>query len=415
MFKKILIILAAVFMMCSVVCGFELLDTSATTSLNIKYIYDDIEISGAEFKLYKVADVSADVQYTATEQFAPYAVSFDMRDDGGRSLAQTLAAYVSRDDIDPLYKGTTDINGITEFKELNTGLYLAVSLSYKYSGFVYTPEPLLVCLPNYEEKKWVNDVTATPKVSRENAPGSGGGGGTVPDPRIDIGVLKVWEEDDDEKRPESVEVQLLRNGDVYHTAILSKQNGWHYTWDDLPEYGDYSVTEKTVPEGYTVGVTREGNAFVVTNTGPGVPKEPEIEATTEEKVIEEETKPGGEIQPPEPNGGKPPVINEPVIPEKSEEVTDDPYGTSSGRGGRANASTSRNGSGDDDDTPNVPGLPGSTGGSGSRYGSASGGNGLPQTGQLQWPVPIMATSGCILFLLGFIRHKEEELKISKDN
>lgn len=417
MLKKIFIVLAFVLAMGTAAYCYEPLNTNADVSLEIKYKYEDINISGAEFKLYKVADVSSDVYYTVTEQFSKYAVSFsDMRSDGGRALAQTLKAYADRDDITPFATGVTDKDGVTKFPGLKTGLYLAASDTYKYNGYNYTPEPFLVCLPNYEDEKWVNDVTASPKVSREKVPSSGGGNPpSSSEPKTDIGVLKAWEDDDEATRPNSIEVQLLRNGMVFHTAVLNKDNNWHYTWEDVPDYGDYEVTEKTVPDGYTVSITREGDAFVVKNTGNKVESEPTTEAPTEavtEEPAEEETKPGGDITPQRPSGGTP-VINEPVIPDAPEVTTEDPYGTASGRGGRTNASTSRNGSGDDD-TPNVPGLPGGGSGTGSSAGG-SGGNGLPQTGQLKWPVPIMASAGCILFLLGFIRHKEEDLKLSKNN
>lgn len=414
MLRKLIAILAFSLLVCSTAYCFDLLDTNAVTSLEIKYKYEDTDIIGAEFKLYKVAEVSSDVRYTATEQFAKYSVSFDMREDGGRALAQTLAAYANRDDIIPVGTDTTDADGRVKFSGLKTGLYLANSPTYRFGGYDYMPEPFLVCLPDYEDNKWINDVSASPKVSREKVPTSGGGGGTPSvTPKTDIGVLKVWEEDNEEERPESVEVELLRNGIVYHRAVLNKDNNWHYTWNDLPDYGTYEVTEKNVPESYKVSVTREGDVFVVKNTGPGTPEEPSTEAPTE-AVTEPKPEPATSPSPAEviipPN---PPVIQEPVIPDNdTEESTEDPYGAASGRGGRSGAYTTREG---EEDNPNVPGVPGSgsAGGTGSRAGSSANGR-LPQTGQLWWPVPIMSTFGLILFLLGFIRHKEQERKLSQN-
>ena len=33
---------------------------------------------------------------------------------------------------------------------------------------------------------------------------------------------------------------------------------------------------------------------------------------------------------------------------------------------------------------------------------------LPQTGLLQWPIPVMASFGLLLFLIGWIRHNKGE-------
>lgn len=95
-------------------------------------------------------------------------------------------------------------------------------------------------------------------------------------------VLKLWsdENDVDQLRPDSVTVQLKANGVAYGTAIDLKANeGWTYTWNNLPEYRNgnrvsYTVEEVNVPEGYTAHYNRD--TFVITNvhtpevTEPGV-------------------------------------------------------------------------------------------------------------------------------------------------
>ena len=80
-------------------------------------------------------------------------------------------------------------------------------------------------------------------------------------------------------------LELLKNGAVYDTVKLSEENSWRYGWTDLPamENGqpvDWQVTELT-PEGYTVTVSREGETFLVTNTGHGPqnPGEPTLPQT----------------------------------------------------------------------------------------------------------------------------------------
>ncbi len=465
MFKKIFTILAAVLIICSTAYCFDLLDTGAAVSLEIKYQYDNNDIGGAKFDLYKVAEVSKFVNYTPTEQFSKYEVSYDMSADGGRSLAQTLAAYAAADSLSPLKSGATDESGALMFPDLKTGLYLVTGASYETGGYIYSAEPFLVCLPNYENDKWVNNVVAVPKISRTMVPSSGGGGGT-PDPRMDLGVLIVWKNDTEETRPDSVEVELYKGNNLYNRQTVGKNDGWHHTWynlpysggiqntaarnsfsyslsdltygigspydmggtangnvyynirtvadaaeewratwGDVPEYYDYYVVEKKVPEGYTVGITREDNVFIITHT---LKKEEAAPEPTTEAPAEVTSAPSSSRLP-EPESQSPPVIQEPVIPENEEASTVDPLTDQFGSGGRTGMGTTGPSRPGRDGEPNVPGLP-STSGSGDRTGASGI---LPQTGQLKWPVPVMATSGLLFFLVGFIRHKEQEIKLSE--
>lgn len=105
--------------------------------------------------------------------------------------------------------------------------------------------------------------------------------------KIDINVIKVWDDSDDKDqiRPESVTINLLADGKVTpHQLVLNQANNWSGTFENLDEYQEgqkilYTISEKTV-EGYTVEIT--GNSeegFVVTNKHtpdkPIVPVEPE--------------------------------------------------------------------------------------------------------------------------------------------
>ncbi len=89
-----------------------------------------------------------------------------------------------------------------------------------------------------------------------------------------ISVKKVWADDNNaaNKRPSSIEVDLLQNGEVYRTATLAEGNDWSYTWNYLPKDFTYTVKEKTIPQHYTtqgpVKGTDEYNQydFVITNT-----------------------------------------------------------------------------------------------------------------------------------------------------
>ncbi len=79
-------------------------------------------------------------------------------------------------------------------------------------------------------------------------------------PNVKIAATKVWKNDAENLRPESITVQLLADGEVVEgkTLELNANNNWTAEFTDLQKYQDltrteivYSVEEVEVPEGYT--------------------------------------------------------------------------------------------------------------------------------------------------------------------
>ena len=92
-------------------------------------------------------------------------------------------------------------------------------------------------------------------------------------------VEKVWDDDDDKDkiRPESIEVQLNADGNKYEAegvqnpVTLNEENGWEYTWNNLPKKIDgkdvtYEIVEIGEIKGYTTASNVEGNKTIITNT-----------------------------------------------------------------------------------------------------------------------------------------------------
>lgn len=77
-------------------------------------------------------------------------------------------------------------------------------------------------------------------------------------------VHKVWDDNGDPERPESVDVNLLKDGEIAETVKLNGENQWTYTWDDLDDRYRWSV-EEIVPEGYEVSYKLEDNTVFITN------------------------------------------------------------------------------------------------------------------------------------------------------
>jgi hypothetical protein len=85
---------------------------------------------------------------------------------------------------------------------------------------------------------------------------------------ITVSGTKAWKDNNDQDgvRPDSITVNLLKNGDVYKTVTVTKADNWKYTFKDLPKYDggkeiEYTVTEEAVDQ-YTSSV----NGYDITNT-----------------------------------------------------------------------------------------------------------------------------------------------------
>lgn len=222
------------------------------------------------------------------------------------------------------------------FSGLETGLYLVVGKAAYSGGTIYTPVPFLIEVSP--------SATATANVKYEESADGGSDDG------IAVKVRKAWSGDSAQSRPASVTVQLLANGALVDSVALSEANGWAHTWENLNSGCRYQVTEEAVPDGYAVSVSQLGNTFTVTNSAvsSGSPGESDDPGT-----------PGAPDAPNNPNEpNTPDTPYEPTVPDNADGSSD----------------------------PDIPGDPNTTG--------------LPDTGQLWWPAPILLVLGGTLIFAG---------------
>lgn len=363
-------------------------DEDAPVSLTLNF-YDkerDFAFEGMKVDIYKVLDMSDAVEFTYTED-GPFASHFNGTEgvaqvtipkvdldqskyeteeafraawsaawqEGWKSLASTLVNYLSGETITPTATGTVavvnadtdDKTGQVKFENLTVGVYLVVPEGDSDGSYTYTTPYYLAALPGLSSAdEWVYDLVVPNKWDRSY---HGGGGGTPGGSTINRNVMKVWENADGVDQPDSVTVQLLRDGEVYDEVELNDGNEWQKSWTGLSSDYDWTLVEADVPSDYTVSIEEDGNTFVVTNT-----------ADTE--LIEEEP---------------------PLGPGPSDPGTDIP----------------------DDSTPMGPGE--DNGGEEIIDEDVPMGN-LPQTGTLWLPVQILALAGILLFSIGWLDLKRQK-------
>ena len=232
-------------------------------------------VEGMELSLYRVAEYDESGSFTLTERFRKYPVSLEQKSqEGWQGAADALADYIRRDGItaDAVFVSGSDRTVC--FTDLNRGLYLVLGQTTELQEDgkiqIYEPQTALIALP--EDSKETSEgtdpyqVTAVLKFEKNEKPGKPGN----PE-ETKIHVLKVWKQDQEKERPDSIVVELLQtdvkgNTTVADRQTLAKENQWSYTWKNLSTLMRWSVSEADVPNGYTVAVTREGNTVVLTNT-----------------------------------------------------------------------------------------------------------------------------------------------------
>ena len=238
----------------------EPISTDRTCSLTISCYSGGMAFSELPVRLYQIAEVSADYQYTLTPAFVGSGLILNGIQTVGEwnVIRSTLEAEILANGIAADHTGLTDAAGKAAFEELLPGLYLAVTDQTIRDETTYVFESALIALPGLDaDGLWQYQAEVTPKAQ------------SIPPSveEIEYKVTKLWKGDNGSTaRPGSVEVEIFRNGTSYQRVTLSEDNHWTYAWSAKDDGTDWTVVERNIPAGYTMTVEERGTAFVLTNT-----------------------------------------------------------------------------------------------------------------------------------------------------
>lgn len=234
-------------------------DTKAPSTLTLQYSRGGEAFEGVEVKIHRVADVFADGSFAFTAAFGSYPVRINgiTTQAEWKTVTSTLESYITTDSIAPTYTAVTDKDGVVKLENLLPGLYLTESVRVEKEGKVTVFFTFLTALPGMDDSgERIYDVTAYPKSeSWEPTP-----------EETEYRVVKQWKDIGYEsERPESVEVDIFKDGVLYSTQNLSPENDWSYSWKAPDDGSVWQVIERNIPENYTVTFTNNGNIFIITN------------------------------------------------------------------------------------------------------------------------------------------------------
>ena len=240
-------------------------------TLGISYTCDDMFFPGQTVLLYKIADISADFQYTPTASFAASGLVLNgiQTNSEWNVIRSTLESLILAKQIAPDHCSVTDDAGQAIFGPIKPGLYLASAVTVVQNGVHYSFDSALISLPGLNtEGLWQYEVAIAAKPAILPP--------INPDEEITLKVIKLWKSDEDRKtRPKSIDVEIFRDGTSYQKVTLSEDNLWSYSWTAKNDGATWKVVERNVPKGYVTTVQQRGTTFVLTNTlTPEVPNDP---------------------------------------------------------------------------------------------------------------------------------------------
>lgn len=255
------LLLCAVLMTSSMFALAVSIDRGSTGSITLQPTYGGNAVDGGRFELYRVAslaDNSTQLSYNLIEPFVS-AGTGDLAKCTTADLQRTAAGLLNA------LKGNADPDDVITLDRANgdtvTGLELGVYLVVQVGTPMYytAAAPFLIYLPmtNSEGDGWDYSVTAQPKMGYDPP--------TYPS-YTSASVEKVWEDENNPDRPTSVTAVLYQNGNEIASVVLNAANNWRHTWNNLSTGYTYTITEDDVPEGYTLFEMEEGTHFVLTNT-----------------------------------------------------------------------------------------------------------------------------------------------------
>lgn len=320
---------------------------SANNSLTLICKTEEVTLVGMHWGLYRVGSRTGG-GFVLEGDFADYPVSLaDMSASAISAAADTLENYAVLDRIPPMAQGETGSDGLLKFDGLDSGLYMVCGKRLHVGDTIYVPSALLIEIEDATDGSHTNFDLNAYPKFYYR---------TLSSELSNFTVKKIWENDENapQNRTVSISVEIYKDAEFWKTVVLDDSNDWSYSWAENSN-ADWRVKEKEVPDGYTVIYRSNETQFAIVNTY------------------------GGDITTTEP----------PTSPTESSSTSTEPVSSTSSVTSSTEAVSTASSS------------------------STSSGTGekLPQTGQLWWPVPIMACGGVMFIAVGCrlnLRNKKDD-------
>lgn len=267
-FFVIVIIAVILSMFFSSVC-LTYADNESVKKGSIEMVY---AVPNAEFNLFYVADLEESGAIKIADKFSD--LHIDIYDT--KTLATTLSSYILDKQIKPEFTKKTGPDCRVKFTDLKRGIYMLTSPACIVDNKKYTATPVIVSVPQQIDSTTKWNVVVNGKYKEEKLG------------KTDISVCKLWEDNENPKRPDKIYVRLIKDGRDCDIVKLDKSNNWKYKWENLDNKNDWKVVENEIPDDYVVNIQQNGSEFIITNklTSPS-PTSPTKKIETGTDIITE--------------------------------------------------------------------------------------------------------------------------------
>lgn len=199
-------------------------------------------VPGMKWDIYRVADANEDGTLTPDERFSGYGipVSYSHREEI-QNLARTFESYIVSKGEVPYGSCAADENGNAVFTELEEGWYTAVPSKLEADDTVYESASVMVCVSSFGiySDVWGENVRICPKIIRSTK---------KPENKKKI-IIKYEPDPSQPERKDPIEIIIYRNNEKYNHVILDPDNDWTYVFPDMPDDDtNWTIIQKDVPE-----------------------------------------------------------------------------------------------------------------------------------------------------------------------
>lgn len=234
----------------------EKIDINKDCSLILNYYYDNNDFDNTKVKIYHIADVTSDFQYQLSSDFSNYPIKINglKANAEWQSIEQTLNAYIEADHINEklLYSIKDDKVIVSDLKP---GLYFIKTDKINTEDYTLLFDSFLISVPELiSDGTWNYDVNTYPK-AEEYFPKYD---------EITYTVIKEWI-DNKNTRPNSIDIELYKDGNLVEKQTLSSTNNWTYQWITDDDGSSWTVVERNIPKGYNVTIQHKNKNFIIVN------------------------------------------------------------------------------------------------------------------------------------------------------
>lgn len=354
-------------------------------SLTLWCVKDDDKVVGMDWHLYRVGH-RVQNDYVFEGDFAGYRATLgdkskpmlDWDADTVAAAGDTLKIHTISKNIPARENGTTDDKGAVTFSGLEDGLYLVWGDVLKSGDTTYIPSAIFFEMRG-EDAAVLN---AYPKIVLR----------TLSDDDVFYSVRKVWENDDSQpwNRAAYITVERYCDNQLYDEVVLNEDNDWTFEWTDSSDH-TWLVYEKVIPPNYTVSYKDNHVQYLIINT---FDEDSDIETGTTTTATNDGTNLSTETT---------------TTTVETTAAATAGSAESSGTSASSAASTTVTSSVTATATATARSTAGITTITRTATTAISTGESkVPQTGQLWWPVPVLAGSGILMLGLGVSLRKKDD-------